>query len=128
MSLVVIQWYIDYTGNGNFAGINSLIVLCLYYSGVFHSLYGNIVKILSTKGIWIIGIPTGGYSGKNFDVILVVARIKNQGIANRLEKSIISISFIRLLENIITFYVVFINVNQFCNAVFCKSTQRGVLF
>ena len=117
-ALVVEKSDIQYSSLLNLAGIYlNISILRLYNTLVLHAFDSNIVQVLTTLCMWIIGIPASSNSGKRLDIFFVAAWIKDEIIANSLEQRKICISLIRLLVDVITLNFVLIGIDKSLDTV-----------
>ena len=64
-------------------GIGQLVA---HDADILHALDGDVVQILASQGIGMIGVPTGGHCGKHLDVVFAHLGIEEQCVANGLEE------------------------------------------
>ena len=86
LAFVVREFDVQHTGLLHPAGFDGLVLLGLYDTLVLHALDGDVMQVLSALGVGVVGIPAGGHGGKDLDIVLVVAGIEEQHVAQRLEQ------------------------------------------
>ena len=112
LTMVVGQCNIDKSRGRYLAGIDGIGTVCLVDAHILHALDGNVVQVGSALSSWMVGIPTGSYRCKHFDVIFVAARVKQQHVAQGLEQCKICIRAVGLFENIVHLYIILIVVDD----------------
>ena len=129
LTVIVGQSDIEHARLLHFAGFYlKILILGIHNALVPHPLNGDVVQVLSTLGMRIIGVPTGGNSRKRLDVVLAGAGIEDEPVAECLEECEVSIRLVGLLENVLVFHILFVGINQFLDTVVDHiHTKRVVL-
>ena len=88
--------------------------LLLKHTHILHSFEGNVVQVLATQGIGVIGVPRGGYGSVSLVILAVTAGVEYQLVADCLEQGEIRIRTHRCLVYIVPLnvFLVFIDNPQ----------------
>ena len=80
-AFVVAQGQVDNACSLYLAGVDGCCAFSFGNADIAHTLQGNVVQVGATLCIGVVGVPTGGHSGKGLDVFLVVTRVEEQHVA-----------------------------------------------
>ena len=116
-SFIVWLLNIDDGGGGNLTQFDGLLTPSFQDAHILHALNGNVMQVLSAKGVGVISVPAGGYSGKGLDIFLALARIENQHVTQCLEQGEIRGGHHRLLVDVVTLHIVLEDLHQAHNTV-----------
>ena len=128
LTFIIGQRNIEHTSLCHLAGVNGLALLFFHDALVLHTLNGDIVQVLSAFGMGVVSVPTGGNGSKHLDIVLITAGVEEQPVAEGLEQREITVGLHRLLEDIVSLDVLFVEIDEFQDTVVgLVHTQCSVL-